>query len=66
VNGDGVVGLRGVASDMASYMGPVNAFFFSARRKRISCTPPSTVIWISWVIAFLLLRVPSPRLRGEG
>jgi len=46
------------ASDMAVYMGPVKAFFFSARRKRMTCTPSSTLISMSWVIAF-------PRFRSE-
>ena len=58
------------ASDMALYMGPVKAFFLSARVKRMTCTPSCTLISISWVIAFPCFvsnlpppRVPSP-LRG--
>ena len=31
------------AADMTSYMGPVSAFFLSARRRRMICTPLSTV-----------------------
>ena len=38
------------ASDMALYIGPVKAFFLSARRKRMTCTPSATLISISWVI----------------
>ena len=38
------------ASDMALYIGPVRAFFFSARRKRMTCTPSCTLISMSWVI----------------
>src|SRR5262245_26520950 len=39
------------AADMASYMGPVSAFFLSARNRRITCTPSATLMSTSWVIA---------------
>src|SRR6266571_5347819 len=50
------------ASDMASYIGPVSAFFLSARRKRITCTPSATLISISWVIPVSSLLVGMPGL----
>ena len=43
------------AADMASYIGPVKAFFLAARRKRIICTPSSTLISMSFVIALPFL-----------
>ncbi len=47
------------ASDMALYIGPVKAFFFSARRKRMTCTPSCTLISISWLIAFPFQHSPA-------
>src|SRR5262245_12141226 len=54
------------ASDMALYIGPVNAFFLSARRKRISCTPSATLISISWVISSSLRSSASLVRRKDG
>src|SRR5262245_18812186 len=38
------------AADIASYIGPESAFFFSARTRRMICTPSYTAISISLVI----------------
>jgi hypothetical protein len=45
------------ASDIALYIGPVRAFFFSARRKRMTCTPSCTLISMSWVMPFSSLPI---------
>src|SRR5262245_32178702 len=48
------------AADMASYMGPVSAFFLSARNNLMICTPSWTLMSTSWVISFPRNSVSSP------